>query len=69
MNLHFLSQFRWKMQEACLKAIGYVSDDFLLAIQDSKVNFDLSGLFEHVVFNHIAATGKHDLKSNYQIKL
>ncbi|CAB4420248.1 unnamed protein product [Rhizophagus irregularis] len=47
----------WKMQEACLKAIGYVSDDFLLAIQDSKVNFDLSGLFEHVVFNHIAATG------------
>jgi hypothetical protein len=47
------------MQEACLKAIGYVSDEFLSAIQDSKVNFDLSGLFEHVVFNYITATGMH----------
>ena len=47
------------MQEACLKAIGYVSDEFLSAIQDSKVNFDLSGLFEHVVFKYITATGKH----------
>ncbi|RIA81823.1 armadillo-type protein [Glomus cerebriforme] len=46
----------WKMQEACLKAIGYVSDDFLSMIQESKVNFDLSGLFEHVVFKHITAT-------------
>ncbi len=52
------------MQEACLKAIGYVSDDFISAIQDSKVNFDLTGLFEHVVFNYVTAVGKHDMKYN-----
>ncbi|CAI2183780.1 12083_t:CDS:10 [Funneliformis geosporum] len=45
----------WKMQEACLKAIGYVSEEFISAIQDSKVNFDLHGLFEHVVFNYVTA--------------
>ncbi|CAG8445061.1 3579_t:CDS:10 [Funneliformis caledonium] len=45
----------WKMQEACLKAIGYVSEEFKSAIQESKVNFDLTGLFEHVVFNYVTA--------------
>ncbi|CAG8541978.1 14752_t:CDS:10 [Acaulospora morrowiae] len=51
-------QIWWKIQEACLKAIGFVSSELTAALQDSnsKVNFDLSGLFEHVVFGHLAAT-------------
>ncbi|CAG8772464.1 9844_t:CDS:10, partial [Gigaspora margarita] len=48
----------WKVQEACLKAVGFVSNELITALQDkaSKVKFDLPGLFEHVVFDHLTAT-------------
>ncbi|CAG8583428.1 15476_t:CDS:10, partial [Acaulospora colombiana] len=48
----------WKIQEACLKAIGFVSSELTAALQDStsKVNFDLPGLFGHVVLGHLTAT-------------
>ncbi|CAG8679477.1 17253_t:CDS:2 [Dentiscutata erythropus] len=47
----------WKVQEACLKAVGFVSNELITALQDeaSKVKFDLPGLFEHVVFDHLTA--------------
>ncbi|CAG8680386.1 6167_t:CDS:10, partial [Gigaspora rosea] len=48
----------WKVQEACLKAVGFVSNELITALQDkaSEVKFDLPGLFEHVVFDHLTAT-------------
>ncbi|CAG8673947.1 10649_t:CDS:10, partial [Racocetra persica] len=48
----------WKVQEACLKAVGFVSNELATALQDNapKVKFDLPGLFEHVVFGHLTAT-------------
>ncbi|CAG8581226.1 3908_t:CDS:10 [Cetraspora pellucida] len=48
----------WKVQEACLKAVGFVSNELATVLQDDapKVKFDLPGLFEHVVFGHLTAT-------------
>ncbi|CAG8527205.1 7772_t:CDS:10, partial [Cetraspora pellucida] len=50
----------WKVQEACLKAVGFVSNELSTVLQDDapKVKFDLPGLFEHVVFGHLTATGR-----------
>ncbi|CAG8628530.1 5148_t:CDS:10, partial [Ambispora leptoticha] len=41
----------WKIQEACLKAIGFISEELITAVQekDNKVNFDIAGLFNNVV--------------------
>ncbi|RHZ45257.1 hypothetical protein Glove_682g48 [Diversispora epigaea] len=54
----------WKIHEACLKAIGFVSHELIAALQDtsSKVKFDLPGLFGHVVYNHLAETNIPFLK-------
>ncbi|CAG8484251.1 115_t:CDS:10 [Racocetra fulgida] len=40
-------------------AVGFVSNELTTALQDNtpKVKFDLPGLFEHVVFGHLTATG------------
>ncbi|KAG9295192.1 hypothetical protein G9A89_006173 [Geosiphon pyriformis] len=48
----------WKVQEACLKAIGSISSDLIAAVQeqDNKFNFDLAGLFNNVVLNHLSAS-------------
>ncbi|RUS35306.1 armadillo-type protein [Jimgerdemannia flammicorona] len=53
-----LSCCRWKIQEACLLAIGRTSEELIDAIQDkqSGVQFDLAGLFDHVVLEHIKST-------------
>ncbi|RUS18224.1 hypothetical protein BC937DRAFT_89014 [Endogone sp. FLAS-F59071] len=49
----------WKIQEACLLAIGRASDELIESIQDkeSGVQFDLAGLFNHVVLEHMKSTG------------
>ncbi|CAG8449022.1 6245_t:CDS:10 [Ambispora gerdemannii] len=48
----------WKIQEACLKAIGFISEELIAAVQekDSKLNFDIAGLFNNVVLALLSMT-------------
>lgn len=39
----------WKSREACLLAIGRLADELTEAMQQNQVQFDLAGLFSHVV--------------------
>lgn len=50
----------WKIQESCLLAIGRLSEELMdaLAEENSKVNFDLKSLFDHVVLEDMKASGK-----------
>jgi len=48
----------WKIQEACLMAVGRTSEELIQALQDKEapVSFDLAGLFEHVVLENMKLT-------------
>ncbi|KAM3584016.1 hypothetical protein VKS41_003985 [Umbelopsis sp. WA50703] len=48
----------WKIQEACLMAVGRTSEELIQALQDKEnpANFDLAGLFEHVVLENMKLT-------------
>ncbi|RKO89834.1 armadillo-type protein, partial [Blyttiomyces helicus] len=39
----------WRLHEACLMALGRLSDDIMDAIRSQKLQFDLGGLFSHIV--------------------
>jgi hypothetical protein len=54
------SNVRWKIQEACLMAVGRTSEELIQALQDKEnpANFDLAGLFEHVVLENMKLTGR-----------
>jgi hypothetical protein len=56
-----LTDFRWKIQEACLKAVGFLANDLVIAMKgnDPSVNFDIMGLFNHVVLGHLSCSGNH----------
>jgi hypothetical protein len=41
----------WKPREACLLAMGRLSEELTEAIQQNQVQFDLAGLFSHVVLD------------------
>ncbi|KAI9315923.1 armadillo-type protein [Dichotomocladium elegans] len=49
----------WKIQEACLCAMGRSADDMMQAIKDGSRNlrFDIKSLFDHVIIDSIRATG------------
>lgn len=64
-SFYIKSFYRWKIQEACLLAIGRASEELIDSIQDkeSGVQFDLAGLFDHVVLEHMKSTGASHLFS------
>lgn len=48
----------WKIQEACLLAIGRMNEDLTELLEEpGKVQFDLKSLFEHVVLEAMKAAG------------
>jgi len=48
----------WKIQEACLMAVGRTSEELIQGLQDKETpaSFDLAGLFEHVVLENMKLT-------------
>ncbi|CAG8583002.1 8092_t:CDS:10, partial [Paraglomus brasilianum] len=48
----------WKIQEACLNAVGFLASDLVAAIKenDPNINFDIMGLFNHVVIGHLSCS-------------
>jgi hypothetical protein len=60
-GLNLLTQsttYRWKIQEACLMAVGRTSEELIQGLQDKETpaSFDLAGLFEHVVLENMKLT-------------
>ncbi|KAI9023057.1 armadillo-type protein [Phycomyces nitens] len=47
----------WKVQEACLLAIGRLSEELMESLEDEgqKIQFDLKSLFDHVVLEDMKA--------------
>ncbi|KAJ3299144.1 Importin 9 [Borealophlyctis nickersoniae] len=39
----------WKVDEACLLALGRVSDELVGAVKQQQVSFDFGGFFQHIV--------------------
>ncbi|ORX95566.1 ARM repeat-containing protein [Basidiobolus meristosporus CBS 931.73] len=54
----------WKVQEACLLAIGQASSEIIEGLEDPKsgVQFDIGGLFNHVVLDHMKCGDQHFLQ-------
>lgn len=57
----------WKIQEACLLAVGRLSEELTEALGDpsKNVTFDLKSLFDHVVLEDMKAQGMKSVYNNY----
>ncbi|KAI8930316.1 armadillo-type protein [Entophlyctis helioformis] len=47
----------WKMTEACLLALGRSQVELVEAMQDGKIQYDMEGLFNHIVLESMKSFG------------
>ncbi len=49
--------YRWKVEEACLLALGSASQLLLLALDEQRVQLDINVLLQNVVYARFSQNG------------